>query len=206
MKKYFVPFMLSLFLISTSGYCTMPSSESLMELLKYRHSGRSYDSQRKVTTEQIKMIVEAAKLAPSSYNEQPWTFLIADRHTHPAAFEKVFKSLVPFNQGWVKEAPLLVVVAADRRSSKTPPDNHWAEYDTGAAAYGMMLEATALGLMAHQMAGFDPEVLKKEFNIPAHFKPLAVMAIGFEKENEKIEPKDRRPTEENFFFGEWSKK
>lgn len=205
MNKICFVFMLAIITISNIGNAHMPTSESFRELLTQRHSGRSYDANRKVSKEQLQAIIEAGKLAPSSYNEQPWTILIADRHTNQESYDKVFKALVPFNQGWAKDAPILIVITADKRSKSSPPENHWAEYDTGAAAYGMMLEATTLGLMAHQMAGFDPEVLRKEFKIPSHFKPLAVMALGYEKNGEKPLPKERRPSSENFFLNEWEK-
>ena len=109
MKKIILSFIVIFSAIFNQGQATMTNSQALLELLNHRHSGRSYDATRPVTKDQIQAIIEAGKLAPSSYNEQPWTVLIVDRNSNQEAYDKVFKSLVAFNQGWAKDAPILKV-------------------------------------------------------------------------------------------------
>ena len=201
-------FLLGILAFMTSGH-TLKSAEfksagSILPILVERHSGRSYDDSKPVTADQISTLIEAARSAPSCYNDQPWFFIICDRSTQSETYQKVLDSLVEFNQGWAKHAPLLVIVAANSKFGKNQKPNRWGSYDTGAAASNMMLQASYLGLMAHQMGGFDENRIREDFNIPEGITPMSVMAIGYEKAGEKIPERDRKPVPENFFFGRWS--
>ncbi len=207
------PFILS-FLCCFSFSCfsqemlTTPSTtHSILPIFSQRHSGRSYDSSRPVTKEHILLLAKAASLAPSSSNNQPWIFIFCDRTMDPNAYAKAMKGLVEFNQGWAKNAPLLVIISADTKSRRTKQDNHWGPYDTGAAAVCMALQAAGMGLMAHQMGGFDADVIRKEFSIPEQYIPMSVMAIGYESSAEavRVPAKERQPLQENFFIGSWGK-
>lgn len=183
------------------------ASPSILPLFTQRHSGRDYDATRSISSDQIRLLAEAARSAPSSYNEQPWSFIICNRATDPKAYFKALECLVEFNQNWAKNAPVLIIICANRQSTKTKQTNSWGIYDTGAAAICMALEAAAMGLMAHQMGGFDEVKIQREFNIPPEYRPMAVMAIGYESAQAAISvpPKDRRPLQENFFVGTWGK-
>jgi nitroreductase len=172
------------------------------QLLQNRFSGRSYDATRTVSQAQLDMLVHAAQTTPSSYNMQPWNFIICDRATHADGYAKIFDSLVEFNQGWAKDAPVLIAVVASKLSPHNKQPNAHAQYDTGAAAFAMMMQAASLGLMAHQMAGFDAEAIRASFQIPSEFEPMAVMAVGYSLET-RAPKKERKPIAENFFFGEW---
>jgi nitroreductase len=180
---------------------------SILPLFNQRHSGRAYDPSRSVSLNQLHLLAEAARSAPSSYNEQPWSFIICDRTTDPQAYDKAFSCLIEFNQNWAKNAPVLIIISANMQSEKTNKFNRWGAYDTGAAAISMALEAAAMGLMAHQMGGFDEIKIQKEFGIPAEYSPMAVMAVGYESADEAIhvQTKDRRSLNENFFMGSWGK-
>ncbi len=181
------------------------SQDSFADLLSRRHSGYAYDSSRPVTQDQMKELAKAAQSAPSSYNDQPWFFIMCDRASQPEAYGKVMSSLVEFNQQWAKAAPVLVVVAAHKNSHKGEA-NRWAHYDSGAAAVCMVLKAASMGLMAHQMGGFDPEKISTLFDLPKDVEPMSVMAIGYEAAGEtKNAAKDRKPLHENFFAGAWAK-
>lgn len=178
--------------------------ERLASIFIERHSGRAYDSSRPVTQEQILMLIEAARAAPSCYNDQPWFFIICNSSTHPDAYQRAFECLVEGNQAWAKEAPLLVIVLAGSKFHKNGKPNRWGAYDAGAAALSMAMEATFIGLMVHQMGGFDENKVKRDFSIPEDVTPMAVMAIGYEKQNEDIPPKERLPLRDNFFMGSWN--
>lgn len=176
---------------------------SVLELLERRTSGYAYDASRSVSQEQIARLMRAAQLTPSSYNDQPWFFIIGDRATNPEAYAKIFNSLVEPNKKWAQDAPVLVAVIAST-NSRDGQFNRWAQYDTGAAAMSMTLEAAELGLMVHAMGGFNVEVLKEMFNISSAYEPLAVVAIGYAKKEEAVPKKNRKPLNENFFMGEWT--
>lgn len=200
----------SAFTICTAinGYAATAESTtkaSVAEIFTKRFSGRSFDGSRPVTHDQILSILEAGRLAPSSYNEQPWVFIVCDKTTDPQAYNKAFATLVEFNQGWAKNAPLLIVAVANMKSSHGGKTNTYAPYDTGAAAVCMALEASSLGLMAHQMGGFDAEKIRQAFAIPADFVPQSVIAIGYPAADEKQAERERKPLKDNFFMGSWGK-
>ena len=132
-----------------------PTEIEIDALLAGRWSPRAI-SNKAVSREQLHSVLEAARWAPSSSNLQPWRFLTFDRNHDEAAFQKAFATLVPFNQGWNANVPVLICVLA---STVTPKGevNRTALYDTGAAGMSLVLQAHALGLLAHQMAGFDTQ-------------------------------------------------
>lgn len=176
---------------------------SLKDLLQQRHSGYAYDANQPVSKEHIHQLIEAVRTTPSCFNDQPWHFIIADKISNPSAYEKILNSLIEFNKDWAQKAPVLVVIVADSKFHKNDKDNRWAQYDTGAAAFTMMLKAVDLGLMAHQMGGFDEKRVQADFQIPSRYTPMAVMTLGYEMKGEPIKPKEKKAVDENFFRGAW---
>lgn len=172
-------------------------------ILLERYSGYKYDSSKEVTQDQILRILEAGRLAPSSYNEQPWCYIVCDKNTQPEAYEKALECLVEGNREWAQNAPVLVICVSAMKSAHNNKKNGWAQYDTGAASFGMMLQATSLGLMAHQMGGFINTKVVELFSIPEGFVPMSVMAIGYATEDSVVPVKKRKPLQENFFMGAW---
>lgn len=206
MKKItlFAVFVLG-FVTSFITLCKVYKTDSFSDTLNKRTSGYCFDKNKKVSEEQLKSLVKAAQLTPSSYNDQPWYFIICDKNTNSAAYDKAFNSLVEFNQKWAKDAPVLIVVLSST-NSREKEFNRWAQYDTGAAAFSIMLQATQLGLMTHQMGGFDEQKIAQSFSIPKDFVPMSVMAIGYDCKSEKPADKKRKKSEENFFWGNWDLK
>lgn len=185
---------------------TMPLvGHEFTDLIDKRHSGYEFDAARDVSTTDLEKMIKAAESAPSSYNDQPWRYIIASKEKHPEAYQKIMSSLVEFNQNWAKNAPVLVVVAADTQLTKNDKPNGWGLYDSGASAAFFVLKATDLGLMTHQMGGFDPVKITQAFNIPSRYQPISVIALGYEKQGAEQKEKVRRPTESQFFFGKWGK-
>ncbi|CAG0959079.1 3-hydroxypropanoate dehydrogenase [Methylophilaceae bacterium] len=179
-----------------------------------RWSGRAYDAGKAVSRDQIIALLEAARWAPSCFGDQPWRFIVWDRATDAAAWQKAFDCLVPGNQAWVKDAPLLFLAAADSLFNHNGKENRWGQYDTGAAAENLCLQATAMGLMAHQMGGFDAEKTREVFGIPQQYSLMAMIAVGYPADigtlnGEALEretaPRSRRPLGELFFNGTWGK-
>lgn len=177
--------------------------DPVLEALVSRSSGYDFDSSKPVSHDQLQAILEAGRMAPSSYNEQPWYFIVCDRSTNLEAYEKVLSTLVEFNQNWAKHAPVLIISIADTKSKHSGKINRWSQYDTGAAAFSIMIEATALGMAAHQMGGFDEKKIRELFAVPDHCEPMAVMAIGYSSNVEGKKKKERKPLSENFFEAKW---
>lgn len=125
-----------------------------------------------------------------------------------------FSCLSEGNQRWAKDAPVLILVIADSILSHTGKTNRWGQYDSGAAAMNICIQATDLGLMVHQMGGFDSDQAGKKFSIPDQFTPMAMMAVGYQLSLDQIEGevrdretagRVRRPLGNNFFDGKWDK-
>lgn len=165
------------------------------ELLEKRFSPYAF-STRPVEPEELRQLFEAARSAPSSYNEQPWRFVVATRQDHDA-FERMLQAIVERNREWARHAPVLVLSVAKLDFSHNDEPNRHAFYDVGQAAAYLTLQATALGLYVHQMAGFDAGKARQLFNIPEGYEPVAMMAVGYlgdpESMPEPLRRRDRTP-------------
>jgi nitroreductase len=184
------------------------------EILANRWSGRAYDASKVVSQEQIITLLEAARWAPSCFGDQPWRFIVWDKNTDAAAWQKAFDCLVPGNQAWVQNAPVLLLTIADSLFNHNLKPNRWAQYDTGAAAENLCLQASVMGLMAHQMGGFDTAKARETFAIPEQYTLMAMMSVGYPADiatlsGEVLEretaPRARRELGELFFSGSWGK-
>lgn len=154
------------------------------ELIQKRRSKRAYSS-KLIEPEKIYSLFEAARWAPSSMNEQPWTYIYATREQDDL-WTAIFNSLNESNQIWVKDAPLLVVSLARKNFVRNDQRNHSAVYDMGAANAFLSLQATELGLNVHQMGGYRPERLSSALNVPSDYDLGVVMAIGYLGDEEKL--------------------
>lgn len=179
-----------------------------------RWSGRAYDANRSISQAQVLALLEAARWAPSCFGDQPWRFLIWNKADDAVGWQQAFDCIVPGNQSWVKDAPLLILVAANRHFSHNGQENRWAEYDTGAAALNLSLQASAMGLMAHQMGGFDANKTRETFAIPDAFSLMAMLSVGYPADISTLsgevlareqQERKRRPLGELFFAGQWEK-
>lgn len=179
-----------------------------------RWSGRAYDAGKVVTPAQITALLEAARWAPSCYGDQPWRFIVWDKNADAAAWQQAFDCLVPGNQSWVKDAPVLLLIAADGLFNHNGKENRWGQYDTGAAAENLCLQAASMGLMAHQMGGFDSDKARVTFGVPAQYALMSMISVGYPADiatlsGEALEretaARTRRPLGELFFSGTWGK-
>lgn len=153
-----------------------PQVPGVLEVILRRWSPRAFAA-KDVSSEALTKLFEAARWAASSYNEQPWRFLMGRRGDD--TYRKIFESLVEFNQSWAKAAPVLVLSMAKNIFTSNAVENRFALHDTGAATAHLALEATALGLHTHSMAGFDAEKARALFGIPQEYEIGSVTAIGY---------------------------
>jgi nitroreductase len=179
-------------------------------LLRTRWSPRAF-SNGDVDHGTLRSLLEAARWAPSSFNAQPWSFIVATRDD-TAAFERMLGVLMPQNVQWAKNAPVLILAVARKSLDASGRPNRYALYDVGQAVAHLTVEATARGLFAHQMGGFDAEKAREVFALPADYDAVALIALGYLGEADSLPeslqkseraPRNRKPLAEFVFAGRW---
>jgi nitroreductase len=172
------------------------------ELIHTRWSPREFSS-RPVEPEKLHALFEAARWAASCFNEQPWRFVLATKDD-PEDFAKILGLLMEKNQQWAKTAWALGFSAGKKTFSHNGVPNRFGLHDTGAATANLAIQATALGLRAHFMGGFDAQRARAEFHVPEDYDIGAAFAIGYIDEVETAAPaRNRRRLEELVFSGDW---
>ncbi|HUB31334.1 MAG TPA: nitroreductase family protein [Terracidiphilus sp.] len=156
-----------------------PTDEEVLPVVRTRWSPRSF-SDRQVSAADLRKVFEAARWAPSSFNEQPWRFLLGVRGSD--AYQKIASALGEFNQSWALSAPVLILGAAKTRFTHNHAENIYGYFDLGAASGFITLQAAALGLHTHQMAGFDHDAARRAFQIPEEYVLGSVIALGYQGE------------------------
>lgn len=182
------------------------------DLLKRRWSTRAF-SDKPVEQAKLVSIFEAARLAPSSFNEQPWSFIVAT--TENKEERNLLKSCIEeANYKWIQHAPVLVLTVAKTHFERNRKMNIHALHDVGLAVGNLVLQATSLGLLVQQFGGFDTKNVRKVFHIPQEHDPVSILAIGYPEEggsptqsnksDRPIEP-NRKSLREFVFSGAWGK-
>jgi len=184
------------------GTASPATARGLHELIECRWSPRSF-ADRPVPHADLRALFEAARTAPSCYNEQPWAFLVAPRG-EGAAWRKIHACLVPGNQRWTGTAPVLMLTFARERFARDDRPNRHALHDLGQAMAVLTVEATRRGIAVHQMAGFDTDQVRESFAVPSGWLPVTAVALGYPDE-ERPERK-RKPLEEIVFAGDWGER
>ncbi|MDO9707084.1 nitroreductase family protein [Paracraurococcus lichenis] len=188
-----------------------PAAHPIAPLVAQRWSPRSFTGAA-LPPGALESLLEAARWAASSNNLQPWHYIVARRDQDAAAFERLVGVLSPNNQTWARNAGVLMLSVARLTNPNNGNPMRHALHDTGAASAQMALQAAALGLQAHQMAGFDAAAARAAFGIPEGFEPVAAIAIGEVGPPEALPevlaqretaPRQRRAIEEFAFFGGW---
>lgn len=186
---------------------------SIEPLIARRWSPRAFE-ERPVEAEKLKGLFEAARWAPSSNNEQPWRFLVATKEANRADYDKLFSCLSEGNAKWVFRAPVLMLSVASLLFEDDGKPNRHALHDTGMAVENLVLQATALGLQAHQMAGYDVEKVRKACEIPSGFEPVAMIAVGYPGDpavlpdylrEREHKPRERQPIGDFVFSATWGR-
>lgn len=154
------------------------------ELLVKRWSPYAF-SDRRVSDEDICALFEAARWAPSSYNEQPWSFILATQQD-PGEFDRLASCLVEANQVWARQAPVLAVSVARLNFARNGNPNGCAQHDVGLAVAQLTVEATARGMVVHQMAGIVPDIVRANYQLPEGCQPLTGIAIGYAGDVQKL--------------------
>ena len=189
-----------------------PADRPIHPLLAERWSPYGFTAES-VALRDLLALFEAARWSASSYNEQPWRFIVA-RREEPHAFEKVLSCLVPFNRDWARRAPVLALglVQTIRPGDGSP--NLAAEHDLGLAAASLTVEATHRGLSIHQMSGIVPDRVRAAYALPDDVRPLTALAIGHaapldatpaDLRDRQARPRERRRLSEFVFGDRWGR-
>jgi nitroreductase len=156
----------------------------IAELIRQRKSVRTFSDQI-ITQDKIHSLFEATRWAPSSTNEQPWTYIYATKD-QPELWNKIFDALNEGNKIWAKDAPLLIVTLARRNFTRFDGANHYALYDLGGANAFLSIQAVELGLQVRQMAGYNHHKLIANLSIPADYELGVVMTVGYPGDPESL--------------------
>ena len=179
-------------------------------LIAGRRSSHAFSS-ISIEPETLASLMEAARWAPSSMNEQPWSFIVATRE-HNSAFHCLLGCLVEFNVQWAQHAPVLLLSVAKLTFESTGELNRHAFHDVGQAIANLTFQATVSGMVVHQIAGFDIEKARSEFSIPEDYEPVAAAAIGYPGNSAELpeklrkrdaNPRHRKPLTNFVFEGDW---
>ncbi len=180
------------------------TSLDIHPLIKNRWSPRAFSS-KPVSADKIARVFEAARWAPSSFNEQPWRFIVGVKGD--GTWEKLYECLVEFNQIWTETSPVLILAIGKKTSSKGG-ENSVYQYDVGQSMAYITLQAEEEGLRSHQMGGFSKDKARELFNIQEDHDPMVMSAIGYQDAPEKLKPdfanmekapRERKPLEELVF-------
>ena len=187
-----------------------PVDHPIEEILKRRWSPRAF-SDRRVEHQKLQSLFEAARWAASSFNEQPWSFIVATKD-NSEEYATLLSCLTEKNQQWAQLAPVLMVSVAKLTFEKNGKPNRHAFHDVGMAVANMIVQATAFGLYVHQMAGFSVEKVRETYSVPEGFEPVAAIAIGYPDDpnvlpeqfrQQEIGPRQRKPIVSFIFETKW---
>lgn len=189
-----------------------PVEHPIHDIIRERFSPRGF-ADRPVDDATLASLLEAARWAPSCFNEQPWHFVIA-RREDALAFERLLGCLTPKNQAWAKSAAVLILSVANLTFTHNGSANRHAVHDVGIASAHLAIQAAALGLGTHMMAGFDAKRARSELDVPDGMEPVAVIAVGYPVPLESLEPeaqermrapRQRKPLVDFVWSGKWGK-
>ena len=177
--------------------------DGVLEVIRHRWSPRAF-LDKPVPKETLRALLEAARWAASSFNEQPWRFLVATKD-NPADFDKMLSVLLPRNQEWAKAAPVLLLTLGKKNFSHNNTPNRYALHDAGAALAMLAIQAAGMGLQVHGMGGFDHDKARTVLKIPHDYELGAAVALGYPGPAEmvpeafraaELAPRTRKPLSE----------
>ncbi|MGB1364441.1 MAG: nitroreductase family protein [Flavobacteriales bacterium] len=162
---------------------------NVLDLAQRRHSPRAFSGQA-LAWEDLAPAFEAARLSSSSYNNQPWRFVVGLKGE--AGFDALLHTAVEANRTWMKDAGAIVGVVASGVLEKTGEPDHAAMYSVGMAVNAMEFTFVEQGLTSMQAGGFDRKAFGELAGLPAHHTPIALLAVGYAPDGHTPNPKVRK--------------
>jgi nitroreductase len=194
--------------VSPEVEAVRPNPLGMDPLILNRWSPRAFQA-KPVPDADLEAVLEAARWAPSCFNEQPCRFIIARK---PEDLERLRACLTSKNRVWADRVPVLLVVVSHPRFAYDQRPNRWHEFDAGTAWGYLALEAARRGLAAHGMAGFSDKKVRETFGIPGDWGVHAVVALGYPGSKQQLPaelqeqetPSTRRPLDQNWAEGKFA--
>ncbi len=184
---------------------------AVLPMVTQRWSPYCFDG-RPVPGDLLLQCLEAARWSASSYNEQPWYFVLAERNNEES-FEAMLSCLMEANQAWAKFAGALLIAVSKETFTHNNTPNRCHAYDLGQAVAHLSLQATSLGLHVHQMGGINPSRIRQLYAIPDGFVPQTAIAIGYAATDlipgqealasRDTQPRNRKKISEFVYSGKW---
>lgn len=180
----------------------------IIDEIKNRWSPRAF-SNEEIKKEDLLAILEAARYAPSCFNEQPWKFVLSYETDDANLIRSI---IVDSNRLWADKAPAFISILTKKKFDLNGKDNAWAKFDAGTAWGYLSLEAEKRGLITHAMGGFKSDIAKERLNIPDEYELIAVVAVGklgnrdelaTDSLKEQEEPGSRRALKEIYIEGKF---
>jgi nitroreductase len=156
---------------------TVQPDYSILSIFGKRWSPYAFSS-RPVSPEDMRACFEAARWAPSSYNEQPWRYVVATSE-QKERFDTLVECLAEGNRPWAKRAPVLAIGMYKQTFERNGKENKAAPHDLGIASAFLTVEATHRGLHVHQMIGIEPDTIREKFDLPENVEPYTAIALGY---------------------------
>ncbi len=187
------------------------NSYSINNNTKKRWSPRAF-SEKNIEKEKIHSILEAARWAPSAFNEQPWRFIVGQKGD--TTYDSILSTLVDWNIIWASKAPVLILNIANKTFTQNGNQNVTFKYDLGQSVGLMIIEVVNQGLVSHQMSGFSADKAAELFNIPNDYQAVSVTAIGYYGDVKdlpedmaamELKPRERNELKSIVFEGEFGK-
>lgn len=181
---------------------TAPTDIPIHQSLQKRWSPYALDPERMVSADDLHALFEAARWMMSSYNAQPWRYIVGTRDRSPEIRDQIFDVLLEGNQPWAQNAPVLALGIVQHNFEHNGEPNKAAVHDLGAASAGLTVEATSRGLAVHQMIGIDPDKARETFALADGLEPFTGLAIGYPGEasviphkyaQRDLAPRERKP-------------
>ena len=156
------------------------------DLLAKRWSPKNFDPTKTLNDHEVRLLFEAARWTPSSFNAQPWNYAYTLRGEK--GFDAMVETLMPPNQAWAKDASVLILSIARKDYDGRVGSNRFAYYDLGAANMSLITQASAMGLYARQMGGFSQAKARDLLKLEENYDPVAFLAVGYL--DPEIDPKN----------------
>ncbi len=185
-----------------------PINAPIIDVVKDRWSPLAFDP-KPLTDDQLASLFEAARWAQSSYGEEPWRYIYTQKGDDK---REILESLLNEGNSWAKNAGVLMISFAKKTFARNGKANKYNLHDTGAASALLTIQATSMGLVTHQMSGYDQARANEALGIPDDYEPGSMMAIGYypgqnhlpeDMKKREDAPRKRRPANESFFRGKW---
>ena len=184
--------------------------KEILPLIKKRWSPKEFDPEKTISQNDLTLLFEAARWAPSSRNEQPWNFIVVTKDD-PEQFNKMINLLTESNKSWASTASALILTVASLQLAHNNSENSYAHYDLGASVANLTMQAIALNIYIHQMGGFYRDKAREIFQLTENYAPVSVLAAGYlpedenfeKRKNEALAKRKRKSLNEFVFRNNW---